>query len=167
MWKRKSHWIIFTFSVRTVMTCKHAYSVTSLMSNSLQPCRLKLPGSSVHGILQARIVEWVAMLSSRGSSQPRNRTQVSRIAGRFFTIWATREAHQSDWTELNTVVKIANAKPCPKDRDVWFRQWATLSWKWLSLSLSPVMALGLNSGFTDWYMESSTDSFTTTILQSH
>ena len=38
------------------------------------------------GILQARILEWVAMLSSRGSSQPRDRTQVSHIAGRFFTI---------------------------------------------------------------------------------
>ena len=137
----------------------------SVVSHSLRPhgtvaCQAPLS----MWILQARIVEWVAMLSSRGSSQPRNRTQVSRIAGRFFTIWATREAHQSDWTELNTVVKIANAKPCPKDRDVWFRQWATLSWKWLSLSLSPVMALGLNSGFTDWYMESSTDSFATTIL---
>ena len=44
-----------------------------------------LPGSSVHGILQARILEWVAMPSSRGSSQPRNRTQGSRIAGGFFT----------------------------------------------------------------------------------
>ena len=51
-----------------------------------------LPGSSVHGILQARILEWVAMPSSRGSSQGRDRTQVSRTAGRFFTIWATREA---------------------------------------------------------------------------
>ena len=49
------------------------------------------PGSSVHGILQARILEWVAILSSRGSSQPRNRTPVSCIAGRFFTLWATRE----------------------------------------------------------------------------
>ena len=44
-------------------------------------------------ILQARILEWVAMPSSRGSSQPRNRTQVPRIAGGFFTIWTTREAH--------------------------------------------------------------------------
>ena len=43
------------------------------------------------GILQARILESVAMFSSRGSSQPRDRTQVSHIAGRFFTIWATRE----------------------------------------------------------------------------
>ena len=44
---------------------------------------------SVHGILQARIQEWVAILFSRGSSQSRNRTQVSWIAGRFFTVWAT------------------------------------------------------------------------------
>ena len=47
---------------------------------------------SVHGILQARILEWVAVPSSRGSSQPRDQTQVSRIAGGFFTNWATREA---------------------------------------------------------------------------
>ena len=44
------------------------------------------------GILQARILEWVAMPSFRGSSQPRDQTQVSRLAGRFFTIWATKEA---------------------------------------------------------------------------
>ena len=48
------------------------------------------PGSSVHGIVQARILEGVAMPSSRGSSQPRDQTQVFRIAGGFFTIWATR-----------------------------------------------------------------------------
>ena len=46
------------------------------------------PGSSVHGILQARIVEWVAMPSSRGSSGPRDQTCVSCIAGGFFTVWA-------------------------------------------------------------------------------
>ena len=44
------------------------------------------PGSTVHGILQARMLEWVAMPSSRGSSQPRDQTQVSLITGRFFTI---------------------------------------------------------------------------------
>ena len=44
------------------------------------------PGSSVHGILQARILEWVAIPFSRGSSQPRDRTLVSYIAGRFFTV---------------------------------------------------------------------------------
>ena len=50
------------------------------------------PGSSVHGILRARILEWAAISFSRGSSQPRDGTRVSSIAGRFFTIWATREA---------------------------------------------------------------------------
>ena len=47
---------------------------------------------TVHGILQARILEWVAFPFSRVSFQPQDRTQVSRIAGRFFTSWATREA---------------------------------------------------------------------------
>ena len=59
-----------------------------------------LPGSSVHGIFQARLLEWVAVLFSRGSSQPRDWTQVSCIAGRFFTIWATREAKWNLWLSL-------------------------------------------------------------------
>ena len=49
---------------------------------------------TVHGILQARILEWVAFLFSRGSSQPRDQTQVSRIAGGFFTSWARMEVHK-------------------------------------------------------------------------
>ena len=49
---------------------------------------------TVHGIPQARILEWAAFLFSRGSSQPRDQTQVSLIAGRFFTSWATREAQE-------------------------------------------------------------------------
>ena len=48
-------------------------------------------GSSVHGILQVRLLEWVAIAFSRGSSPSRDRTWVSYIAGRFFTIWATSE----------------------------------------------------------------------------
>ena len=47
---------------------------------------------TVHGILWARILEWVAFPFSMGSPQPRDQTQISRIAGRFFTSWATREA---------------------------------------------------------------------------
>ena len=54
-----------------------------------------LPDSSVHGILQARILEWGAIPFSRGSSRPRDQTQVSRIAGGFFTIWVTREARMT------------------------------------------------------------------------
>ena len=49
-------------------------------------------GSSVHGILQARILEWEAIPFYRGSFRPRNWTRVSCIAGRFFTVWATKEA---------------------------------------------------------------------------
>ena len=49
------------------------------------------PGSSVHGILQASILEWIAMPSSRGSSWPRDRTRVSCMAGGILTVWATRE----------------------------------------------------------------------------
>ena len=56
------------------------------------PIDCSLPGSSVHGLLQARVLEWIASPLSRGSSQPTNRIQVSRIAGGFFTVWATREA---------------------------------------------------------------------------
>ena len=50
-----------------------------------------LLGSLLHGILQARVPEWVAISFSRGSSWPRDRTQVSRIPGRHFNLWATRD----------------------------------------------------------------------------
>ena len=62
----------------------------SVVSDSLWPHGLySLPSSSVHGILQARILEWVAISFSWGSTPPRDRTWVSHIAGRFFTVWAT------------------------------------------------------------------------------
>ena len=49
------------------------------------------PGSSIHGVLQARVLEWGAISFSRGSSRPRDRTWVSRIPGRCFNLWPTRE----------------------------------------------------------------------------
>ena len=61
---------------------------------------------TVHEILQARIVEWVAFPFSRGLSQPRDRSQVSHITGRFFTKWAIREVHVS-------------CQMIAKSRDVW------------------------------------------------
>ena len=51
-----------------------------------------LSGFSIHGIFQARVLEWIAVSFSRESSRPRNPTRVSHIAGRRFTAWATREA---------------------------------------------------------------------------
>ena len=67
--------------------------VAQLCQTLCNPTDCNLPGSSVHGILQARILEWVAFPSSRGSSAPSDWTQVSHIAGRFFTIWSTREVY--------------------------------------------------------------------------
>ena len=58
------------------------------------PTECSLPGSSVHGILQARILEWVAIPFSRVSSWPRDQTQVSCIAGRFFTTWAIGKSEE-------------------------------------------------------------------------
>ena len=56
------------------------------------PMDCSLPDSSVHGIFQARVLEWVTISFSRGSSQPRDWTRVSSTTGRRFTVWATREA---------------------------------------------------------------------------
>ena len=63
----------------------------SVVSDSLRPWTVAFQALLSPGILQARMLEWVAIPSSRGSSQPRDRTQVSHIVGGFFTDWATRE----------------------------------------------------------------------------
>ena len=60
------------------------------------------PSSSAHGIILARILEWVAISCSKGSSQPRDQTRVSHIAGRLFIVWATREVEEE-------VIKPGNA----------------------------------------------------------
>ena len=63
------------------------------------------PGSSIHGVLEARILEWVVIPFSRGSSQPRDQTWVSCSAGRFFTIWATREVTQNQF-RIHSILKV-------------------------------------------------------------
>ena len=65
--------------------------VAQLCPTLCNPVDCSPPGSSVHGILQAKILEWVAISFSKGSSRLRDRIQVSRIAGRRFNLWATRE----------------------------------------------------------------------------
>ena len=65
-----------------IYMCVLSHSVVS----DCDPMDYSLLGSSVHGILQARILEWVAMPFSRGSSRPRDLTQVSCTAGGFFTV---------------------------------------------------------------------------------
>ena len=70
--------------------------VAQLCPTLCDPMDCSLPGS-IHGIFQARILEWVAISFSTVSSWPRDRTQVSHIAGRCFTVWATREVNPYCW----------------------------------------------------------------------
>ena len=81
-----------TFASFSVLLWKQSESkVTQACPTLCDPMDCSLPHSSVHGIFQARVSEWVAISFSRGPSQPRDWTQVSHIVGRCFTIWATRE----------------------------------------------------------------------------
>ena len=77
--------------------------VTQSCPTICDPMDSSLLGSAIHGIFQARILEWAAISFSRGSSQPRDRTQVSSIAHRGFTVWATRKANISIWDHYNDV----------------------------------------------------------------
>ena len=70
-----------------VRACARACSLSRV--RLCDPMDCSPPGSSVRGVFQAGTLQWVATSSSRGSSQPRDQTQVSSIASRFFTIWAT------------------------------------------------------------------------------
>ena len=65
-----------------------------------------LPGFSVHGTLQARAPEWAAISFSRGSSWPRSWNQVSCVAGRFFTIWATREGLSFLFSSVQSLSRV-------------------------------------------------------------
>ena len=70
------------------------------------PMDCSLPGPPVHGILQARILEWVAISFFRGSSQLRNWTQISCLAGGFFTIRATRKAHSKVYIHIICLLPV-------------------------------------------------------------
>ena len=91
------------------MPISQSFSVRhSVVSTLCDHMDCSLPGFSVHGILQARILEWVAIHFSRRSSQPRDQTHISCIAGIFFTIWATREAlkyQQGLWIDLVSIAR--------------------------------------------------------------
>ena len=97
------------------------------------------PGSFIHGLLQARIQEWVAISFSWGSFWPRDQTHVSCIAGRFLTIWATREVHVLVYSNLY----------------VWFAPLFT-SWS-LELFLIYVQSLLLASTFMPHFSSSKSE----------
>ena len=76
------------------------------VSDSLWPHGYSPAGSSVRGILQTKILEWVAMPSSRGSSQPRDWTQVFRITGKLFISWVAREPKNTVVGSLSLLLGI-------------------------------------------------------------
>ena len=97
------------------------------------------------GILQARILEWVALPSSGGSSQPKDRTQVSRIVGRFFAVWAIREAHVYIWVWftsplLNSSMLVHVTIVCSFSLNIiWFIYLLYYWWLWGCFSFRAIM----------------------------
>ena len=95
-WTSGSSWFMYCWSLAwrilsiTLLTCGKGKLLSRVWLCNPMDC--SLPASSVHGIFQARVLEWVAISFSRGSSWPRGRTPVSHVVGRFFTVWVTREA---------------------------------------------------------------------------
>ena len=79
------------------------------------PIDCSLPGSPIHGIFQARILEWGAISFSKRSSQPRNWTQASHIVGRHFTIWATRDVRFN--------IKVKSLVKCLLNDSINFLNW--------------------------------------------
>ena len=88
-WFSYTHICIYTYIYIEVKRSEVAQSCLTLCD----PMDYNLPGSSVYGIFQGRVLEWVAISFYRGYSWPRDQTRVSHIVGRRFTVWATREAY--------------------------------------------------------------------------
>ena len=112
-----------------------------------------LPGSSIHGILQARILEWVAISFSRGSFWPGDRTWVSHISGRRLNLWATREAMQETlgWED-----------PLEKEMAI---QPSILAWRmpWME-ELRGLQSMGLQRVGHDWATSLSQTYFSVTLI---
>ena len=90
---------------RSIYVC---VSVAQLCPTICDPMDCSPSGSSVHGIPQARILEWIAIPFSRGISQPRDRTKVSCITGRFFTVWATGKSYSTCLINGSAIIIEAN-----------------------------------------------------------
>ena len=103
------------------------------------PVDSSLPGSSVHEILWAGILEWFATLFSRGSSPPRDQTQVSCIVGRFFNVWATREVLLISSVASNTCMFSLGIFP---DWTLEERRLSTVPWVTLWSNRTATWGLG-------------------------
>ena len=103
------------------------------------------PGSSVHGTLHARILEWVAISFSKGSSKPRDRTQVSCTAGRLFTIWAT--GGSALYIYACKYVSVHMFLSMHKHFHLYLLLYSYTFWTWVHIVLSiPIQYTGLILG---------------------
>ena len=98
------HWLPWSRSL-SKQPCVHAHWLQSCLT-LCDPMGYNPPDSSVHGILEARILEWVASPSSKRSSRPQDWTYLSCITGKFFTHWATWEAPKQPCAHLKIRVSI-------------------------------------------------------------
>ena len=119
------HWL-FTFLpyAKTPSLSLKWSEVAQSCPTLCDPVDCSLPGSSVHGILQARILEWVTISFSRGSSRPGDWTRVSRIGGRCFNLWATREAllwSTSQFSSHNNIRSQASSRAGLRSRFLSFK----------------------------------------------
>ena len=89
------------------------------------PMDCRPPGSSAHGILQARTLEWVALPFSSGFSQPRDQTRVFHIAGRFFTVWATTgfSGGRSGGLVFPSLSELSTVCCDPHSQRLWYSQY--------------------------------------------
>ena len=117
-----------------------------VMSNFWNSMDCSLPDSSVHGILQVKILEWVAISFSRGSSQPRNRTWVSCIAGRFFTDWAVREVLSGWVCQDLSVSQRGGSQSSPRCRLIgrWTKGQQLLKLMYMSLFQGKCGGMGIS-----------------------
>ena len=117
----------------------------------------RITGSSVHGIFQARILKWVAISFFRGSSQPRDWTQVSHIVSRHFTVWATREVYTAEEiakpTLHHTLQEPSHKEMGPDQTKLslgflvynWTSQWL-LRWQILKWTVPVLLMVRLGAG---------------------
>ena len=109
-WRPRKADILFQLKPKGLRTSKWS-EVAQSCPTLCYPMDCSLPGSSVHGIFQARVLEWVAIAFSRGSSSPRDWTRVSGIVGRRFTIWATRDWANSTVSKANVISSSQSLVP--------------------------------------------------------
>ena len=93
--------VMFGCESRTIKKAESESEVAQSCLTLCNPMDCSLPGSSIYGIFQAIVLEWIAISFSRGSSRPRDQTRVSRIVDRRFTVWATREVLKESWVPKN------------------------------------------------------------------